>query len=475
MSKRVVIVGGGLAGLAAAEALSAQGLAVTLLEARPRLGGRASSFEDKASGTLIDNCQHVSLGCCTNFRDFCERTGLAPYFRVETELNFIGTDGVLNRLKADALPAPFHLARSFARLSYLDGRDQIALARGLSALAKSDPAKLNGQTFDRWLAEHGQTENAVNRFWHVVLVSALSESLDRIAVADARKVFVDAFLAHRKGWTVQIPTAPLGDLYGNQLLSHLEAQGVVVRVGAGVRQLIADDRGIISAELRNGESVAGDEFILAVPHYLAASLLPADLAEREEIQALDRLESAPISSVHFWVDRPITSLPHAVLIDRLSQWMFNRTALQAEEFQSDPPSYYYQIVISASRELDGTPSADTIAAVHEEICEIWPEAAAAQVVHSRLVTEHRAVFSVLPETEHLRPRQQSPICNLQLAGDWTRTGWPATMEGAVRSGYLAAENILSRLGRPQSLVKPDLESGRVARWLFGLPKANSLP
>jgi uncharacterized protein with NAD-binding domain and iron-sulfur cluster len=163
-----------------------------------------------------------------------------------------------------------------------------------------------------------------------------------------------------------------------------------------------------------------------------------------------------------------------VLIDRLSQWMFNRTALQAEESQSDPPSYYYQIVISASREIDGTPSAETIAAVHEEVCEIWPEAAEAQVLHSRLVTEHRAVFSVMPESEQLRPRQQSPVCNLQLAGDWTRTGWPATMEGAVRSGYLAAENILSRLGRPQSLVNPDLESGRVARWLFGLPKMNRL-
>ncbi len=225
MSKRVVIVGGGLAGLAAAEALSAEGLAVTLLEARPRLGGRASSFDDKTSGTLIDNCQHVSLGCCTNFRDFCKRTGLAASFRVERQLNFIGSDGVVNRLKADTLPAPFHLARSFHRLSYLENRDRIALARGLSALAKSDAGQLNGETFDLWLARHGQTENAVNRFWHVVLVSALSESLDRIAVAEARKVFVDAFLAHREGWTVQIPTAPLGDLYGKHLVSHLGTAG----------------------------------------------------------------------------------------------------------------------------------------------------------------------------------------------------------------------------------------------------------
>jgi len=474
MSKRVVVVGGGLAGLAAAEALSREGLAVTLLEARPRLGGRASSFDDKISGTLIDNCQHVSLGCCTNFRDFCERTGLAASFRVERELNFIGSDGVLNRLKADSLPAPFHLARSFHRLSYLESRDRLALAKGLLALAKADPVQLNGETFDRWLARHGQTENAVNRFWHVVLVSALSESLDRIAVAEARKVFVDAFLAHREGWTVQIPTAPLGDLYGKQLLSRLEEQGVAVRLGAGVRRLATDGGKVTSVELRNGEIVAGDEFILAVPHHLAGSLLPEDLARSEAMQAFERLETAPISSIHFWFDRPITPLPHAVLVDRLSQWMFNRTALQGQRPEGSQ-TYYYQIVISASRELEGTPSADTIAAVYDELCEIWPETTSAQILHSRLITEHKAVFSVTPESERLRPQQQTELPNLQLAGDWTRTGWPATMEGAVRSGYLAAENVLSRSGRPVSFVRPNLKVARLAKWLFGLTDATTSP
>ncbi|MBA3316098.1 MAG: hydroxysqualene dehydroxylase HpnE [Planctomycetota bacterium] len=467
MPKRVVIVGGGLAGLAAAESLSARGFHVTLLESRPRLGGRASSFEDKTSGTLIDNCQHVSLGCCTNFRHFCERTGLASSFRVERELNFIGTDGIVNRLKSTSLPAPLHLAQAFNRLSYLDSRDRVALARGLSALAKTDPSKLNGETFDVWLARHHQTENTVNRFWHVVLVSALSESLDRIAVAQARKVFVDAFLAHRDGWTVQIPNAPLDELYGSPLVAHLERQGVVIRTGAGVRRLVADGDRVIAAELRNGESIEGDEFVLAVPHYLAASLLPGNVADSSAVQDLERLETAPISSVHLWFDRSITDLPHAVLIDRLSQWMFNRTMLQAAIGRKDP-RHYYQIVISASRELDGTPTADTIAAVHEELCEIWPDARAATLLHSRLVTEHRAVFSVTPGSDRFRPRQQSPIANLQFAGDWTQTGWPATMEGAVRSGYLAAENVLTRDGRAEALVQPDLKRARLARWLLGL-------
>jgi squalene-associated FAD-dependent desaturase len=471
MPKRVVIIGGGLAGLAAAETLSARDQHVTLLESRPRLGGRASSFEDKASGALIDNCQHVSLGCCTNFQDFCQRTGMASSFRVERELNFLGTDGVVNRLTAKPLPAPLHLASAFNHLSYLERRDRLALARGLKALAKADVTKLNSESFDRWLARHGQTENTVNRFWHVVLVSALSESLDRIAVAAARKVFVDAFLANRGGWTIQIPTAPLDELYGTQLVSHLARQRAVIRTGAGLRRLIAEGDRISAAELRSGERVEGDEFVLAVPHYLVASLEPETLAASPAVQNLSQLETAPISSVHLWFDRPITSLPHAVLIDRLSQWMFCRTLLHSSSGRDDG-SYYYQIVISASRELDGTPSADTIAAVHEELCEIWPEAHAATLLHSRLVTEHRAVFSVTPDSDRYRPQQQSAVPNLQFAGDWTQTGWPATMEGAVRSGYLAAENVLRRLGRPERLIQPDLKVGRLAKWMFGLPQAH---
>lgn len=467
MKKRVVIVGGGVAGLAAAEALSARKHPVTVLEARPRLGGRASSFEDKTTGTQIDNCQHVSLGCCTNFRHFCDRAGLRSAFRTEQELTFIGADGRRSRFNASRLPAPLHLATAFGRLRFLSLRDKIAIARGLSALAKADARSLEQEPFDSWLARHRQTENTVNRFWHVVIVSALSESLERVSAAQARKVFVDTFLANRHGWMMQVPTVPLDELYETRLTACLERQKALVRTGAGVRALIAHEGRIAAVELRNGERIEGDEFILAVPHHLVRPLIPDAMAARPEFDDLDQLETAPISSVHLWFDRPITDLPHAVLVERLSQWLFNRTALQS----SEPPAdgrYYYQIVISASRELDGTPSRDAVAAVVDELREIWPAVSEAQLIHSRLVTEHRAVFSPLPGSEQYRPSQQSPVENLQFAGDWTRTGWPATMEGAVRSGYLAAENVLARSGRPERLVRPDLPVSRLSQWLFGL-------
>ncbi|MGC1275624.1 MAG: FAD-dependent oxidoreductase, partial [Planctomycetaceae bacterium] len=287
MKKRVVIVGGGVAGLAAAEALSARKHPVVVLEARPRLGGRASSFEDKTTGVQIDNCQHVSLGCCTNFRHFCDRAGLSSAFRTEPELTFIAADGRASRFRAGRLPAPLHLAPAFGRLRFLSLRDKFAIAHGLSSLAKADARSLDEEPFDSWLARHRQTEETVNRFWHVVIVSALSESLERVSTAQARKVFVDSFLANRHGWSMQVPTVPLDELYGTRLIAHLERQKAVVRTGAGVRRLIANEGRIVAVELRTGERVAGDEFILAVPHHLVRSLLPESAAARPELDDLD--------------------------------------------------------------------------------------------------------------------------------------------------------------------------------------------
>ncbi|MEK6262710.1 MAG: hydroxysqualene dehydroxylase HpnE [Planctomycetota bacterium] len=472
----IVVAGGGLAGLAAAVALTERGLPCEVLESRPRLGGRASSFLDPTTDSYIDNCQHVSLGCCTNFRHFCETTGLAEFFRRETTLYFIGPDGKVDPFSATSLPAPLHLAGAFTRLSYLSWRDKLALARGLKALARGVRADERSLPFSEWLARHGQTRAAIDRFWHVVLVSALSETLDRIDVEHARKVFVDTFLAHRDGWFVEIPTVPLEELYGGRLTEWLTSRGTTIRLQAAVEQIELDGDRAVGARLSTGELVVGDEFIAALPFFRVRSILPQSLAAHPDLAGIERLEAAPISSVHLWFDRPITELPHAVLVDRLCQWMFNRTALgvRAKSPETAKESkatgeHYYQIVISASRELAGQSREAILAQVLAELTAVWPETARATLLHSRQVTEHRAVFSPLPGVDQWRPWQQSPIGNLQLAGDWTRTGWPATMEGAVRSGYLAAANVLARLGRAESVVRPDLPVGVLSRLLMGVP------
>lgn len=468
---RVIIVGGGLAGLAAAAALGVRGLEVMLFESRPRWGGRASSFVDQESGELIDNCQHVAMGCCTNFRHFCKLVEIDDLFRTEPRLWFVEPSGRRSQLAAAPLPAPLHLFPSLVMLKHLSRRDKWSLALGLRALARAKRDHVRGWPFDRWLIEHRQTPGAIDRFWHVVLVSALSESLDRIDTWEARKVFVDGFLANREGWQVRMPTAPLSEIYGSRLTGWLERHGVTLRLQSGVSRLIVDGGRATGVELRTGERMDAAHVIVAVPWHIAGSLFPTDLQSHPQLQTLGELEAAPISSVHLWFDRPVMPLPHASLIGGLSQWVFNRNVIQG---RNDGQQHYYQVVVSASRSLSAMTNDQIVETVVGELRSAWPDAAAAKLLRGRVVTEHTAVFSPLPGADERRPPQQSFVPNVQFAGDWTQTGWPATMEGAVRSGYLAAENVLRCLGRSERLLQPDLPVAWLSRVLLGITKS-SLP
>ena len=457
-----------------------------MLESRPRLGGRASSIIDRDTGETIDNCQHVAMGCCTSFRQFCEETGCADLFETQKELFFVGPPGQAKvvRFAASSLPAPLHLASSFLRMPWFSLGEKRQIAFGLRALAK-DQTKTD-RSFQEWLDGQRQSETVQRRFWHLVLVSALSESLDRISFHHARKVFVDGFLASREGWEVSIPTVPLDDVYETRVSAALRKQGADIRVKSGVRRLVMSDGRVTGVELRDGSEVAGDEVVLAVPQYLVKAMLPDEQADRADVAALDQLETAPIASVHLWYDQPLTDLPHATFVDRLSQWMFNRTVLSSASPQPNlsplPPGgevavsaagegqngegSRLQVVISAAHDLSAITEQDVIAKVDKELREVWPDNHEARLLNGRMITEHRAVFSPLPGVDEFRPAQQSPIENLQFAGDWTRTGWPATMEGAVRSGYLAAENVLRRSGSSESIVPAELSPARLYRWLF---------
>lgn len=468
-----IIVGGGLAGLAAAAALAERGGRVTLLEARAKLGGRASSFVDPETGETIDNCQHVSLGCCTNLEHFCRTVGIDGLFRTEEQLTFIGPAGEVCEFSESWLPAPLHLLPSFRRMTYLTSAERRLLGRGLRDLARwravdgpgnpqDDPQR--PPSFEQWLIEHGQTPSLREKFWHVVLVSALSETLDRIDVGHARKVFIDTFLRNRQGWRVQIPRVPLDELYGRPVEAWLQSLGVDVRTGTPVRELELDGDHVTAVVLKNGERLTVADLILAVPHYRVQSLLPDSLKSRPEFTVIERIETAPISSVHLWFDRPIMEQPHVVLVGRLSQWVFNRSAIFGRE--ADDEAHCYQVVISASRDVRATSQEATIASVVRELAGIWPVAAEAELLRARVVTEQRAVFAPTPGVDQLRPAQQTALSNLQLAGDWTQTGWPATMEGAVRSGYLAAENVLARQGAAVRILQPDLAVSPLSRWLL---------
>jgi len=456
----VVIVGGGLAGLATAVALADTDCRVRLLEARRSLGGRAGSFRDPATGETIDHCQHVSMGCCTNLADFCRRVGVADAFRRDHSLHFIGPDATEYRFAASPLPAPFHLAPAFWRLKYLSVGERYRIGRAmwnLMRLAPGDNPSL--PTVGEWLIGQHQSPRAIELFWSVILVSALGEDLDRASLAAARKVIVDGFLSARDAYVVEVPRVPLAELYGEPLLRWLAGQGIGVSLETAVRGVSLVD-GRPSVTLASGETIGCDDVVLAVPWHKLAELVDDAIAGQWPwLGEMTAVRPSPISGVHLWFDRPIMTLDHAVLPGRLSQWVFRRD-------DGGERGHYYQVVISASHNLAGRDRAHVIAEVHRELASIWPQAADARLLNARLVTEHAAVFSVGPGLDCLRPRQQTTVPGVLVAGDWTATGWPATMEGAVRSGYLAAEAISRRVGDPRSFLVPDLPRGFWSRLLI---------
>jgi squalene-associated FAD-dependent desaturase len=465
---RVAIVGGGLAGLATAVALAESDCRVDLYEARRSLGGRAGSFRDPSTGETVDHCQHVSMGCCTNLADFCRRVGIENLFRHDRLLHFIGPDGRQFPLGAGLLPAPLHLAPSFWGFKFLSAGERLGIGRAMWKLMRlRTPDTAGSPTIGEWLKQQQQSPRAIELYWYVILVSALGEELDRASLAAARKVIVDGFLASREAYVLEVPRVPLAELYGEALERWLQTRGVQVHLNAPVRQVSHDDGPRVM--LADGNELRPRFLVLALPWHRLGDVVESNLAARWPwLKAMSAVDSSPITGVHLWFDRPIMPLEHAVLVGRLSQWVFHRPAetVAAKPAEGVAGGHYYQVVVSASRNLAGRDRGEIVDEVCRELASIWPQAAAAKRLHARVVTEQAAVFSVRPGLDQVRPAQQTPTPGVLVAGDWTATGWPATMEGAVRSGYLAAESILSSLSKPRKLLADDLPRGLLARLLI---------
>lgn len=429
----VCVVGGGLAGLAAAAALGDSGYEVELFESRGFLGGRATSYPvPGAEGEVIDNCQHVLLGCCVNLIDFYRRLGVAEEVHYFREFTFLEPGGRASKLQATALPAPLHFGPSFLTMPCFDWSDRVSIARGMLALMREHHrTDLDSITMLDWLRAHRQSPRAISRFWNQVLVSAINEDLDRMAAAHGFQVFRLGFLAGAHSSAMGIPAVPLADLYGEAAWRRLpevriHTRAPVESVEGGVR-------------LANGEHRNPAAIVLAVPFERAAAMAPHIGLN------FDGWEHSPITGIHLWFDRSITSLPHATLLDRTIQWMFNKSE-----------GRHIQLVVSASRSLTEMPRGEVIALALRELAEFIPASAHARLERAHVVKEIRATYSARPGLEAHRPTAETSDPKLFLAGDWTRSGWPATMEGAVRSGYLAAEAVCRRLGSPRQFLKPDV-------------------
>jgi squalene-associated FAD-dependent desaturase len=434
-------------------ALAPRGYRVTLLESRDRLGGRAGSFRDPQSGQLVDACQHVSMGCCTQLAHFFRTVGIDHLLEKLPCLYFLTPDRRRSEFRADPLPAPFHLLRSFFAAHYLTPAEKLRVAWGLACLRRVPPDA--DPPFQEWLRRHGQTPRIVERFWGVVLVSALNEAPERIGLKYARKVFLDGFLNDRRGFEVELPTVPLGRFYGAELCTWLTRHGVDLQLNQGVKRIEVEAGEVSRLVLRTGDGVRADWYVAAMPWNRLLDLLPDAVIDAHPcFSQLRQFETSPITSVHLWFDRPAFPLPHAVLLDGLGQWVFNRGEVAPGEF-------YLQVVVSAARQSRRLGQEEVKRRVVAELENLHPPLRAAVLRRGRVVTEHHATFSAVPGVDRIRPKQQSPIGNLLVAGDWTDTGWPATMEGAVRSGFLAAEAVvpgIRRSGFPHDQTPVRLET-----------------
>ncbi|HEX4003809.1 MAG TPA: hydroxysqualene dehydroxylase HpnE [Candidatus Acidoferrales bacterium] len=459
-SQSVLVIGGGLAGLACAVALAESGVKVRVFEKRPHLGGRATSYT-LPDGSEVDNCQHVTLGCCTNLADFYRRADAGQKIRFYDRLYFADREGRRSTIAASMLPPPLHMAPSFVGFGALGLADKAGIAKALMTIARAGgkPSNGSGVTMLDWLHRMGQTPDAIERFWRVVLVSALDEELSRMDAGYGIDVFWKAFLGSRGGYRIGIPSVPLGELYEG-CRDAIVRKGGEVRLRCGVREIRVSEKRFAGATLEDGTEISANACVAAVPHEVLPGLLPAAMGEEGGMLAgLQHIRTSPITGVHLWFDRAVMKEPFLALLDHTTQWIFNKTLLYAHAgTNGDGPSkgQYLQLVISASYDLVPRSRQDIIDVCRRELEEVLPATREAKLEKATVIKEVHATFSPEPGVDQWRPAQKTGVEGLFLAGDWTRTGWPSTMEGAVRSGYLAAEETLVSFGDPRKFVQADV-------------------
>jgi squalene-associated FAD-dependent desaturase len=474
--RNVVVVGAGVAGLAAADALTRDGASVTVLERRPLVGGRAYSYLHPALDEMVDS-QHVLVGCCTNLIEFCDAAGLAEKIRWYDRQTFLqpasaGMPTTASEIAPGALPAPMQYAGSFLRASMLTLADKLSVARGLQELLPGYPAT-DGESVASWYRRTRQTAGAIRHFWDPVLIATLNDSAENCSLKYAGKVFHELFLRSSGGGRLGIPTVPLSEFYAAGA-AMVERNGGKLQLRAGVERIVHQPDGRWALQTAEGEVIA-DDVILALPFEQTQRLLAAMsglTGTGEEVRAdllhrIGRFLHAPFISILLWYDRQICDLDHAWLLDTNIQWFFHKSRIR--RYPAERGSYV-ELVIAGSRTDLPKSRAELLQPAIEELQRFFPEARRARLVKSGILKEARATFSVTPGLDAHRPDQQTGLPGLFLAGDWTRTEWPSTMEGAARSGRLAAGAVR---GQRLRFLAPELPPSGLMPWIIRADKAST--
>ncbi|MCH7643256.1 MAG: FAD-dependent oxidoreductase [Myxococcales bacterium] len=437
---QIGIVGGGLAGLSAAIACGDAGARVTLFEARTRLGG--ATWSSERDGLWIDNGQHVFLRCCESYIAFLRRLGVMDLVTIQDRLDIpvLMPGRGMARLRRGALPAPLHMTGSLLHYSHLSVLDRLRVGRAALALRDldlSDP-KLDAQSFGSWLREHGQSEAAIERFWDLFTRGTINLRAHDASLALAVKVFQTGLLTDPRAGEIGISKVPLSQLHAEPAARELERLGGVVQTSAPVEAVECGPHGEVSVRSRD-RVFPFDAVIVATPHDAAAEILPDQAkVDREALRALGK---SPIMNLHIVYDRVVMDEPFAAGVETPMQWIFDHTAAAGL-----PSGQCLTVSLSAADAYLGVSREKLREQFEPALQRLFPAAKDAQIVEFFVTCERAATFRGAPGTASMRPKTETGVRTISLAGSWTDTGWPATMEGAVRSGNNAARAALLSVG-----------------------------
>ena len=441
MADEVLIIGGGFAGLAAGVALAEAGKRVCVLEQKPHLGGRARSFRDPTTGSIVDNGQHLFMGCYHSTIKFLTTIGTLEslHFQPRLEVPFLDRDGRVTRLDCPDLPSPWHLLLGVLRSGSFSLKQKVEVLRLGKDLrtAGQNSRPTAGESVTSWLSRRGQSEGLQRNFWDLLCIAAMNEDPRIASGLLFERVLRLALFSSPADSRLGIARVGLSECYTAAATAYIEARGGHVQTGRSVKQLLIAAGVCRGVDLASGEILEGAPVISAVPWQQLAAILPGELLRTEPFFAgVMALRPAPIISINLWFDAPITNLELVGLRGTTVQWLFDKSRILGAS------DHYVSLVLSGAHEHVSKSKEELLAIALRELGEMLPVVHKVKLLHSLVIKERFATFSPSPEAEPLRPPARTPIRDLFLAGDWTATGLPATIEGAVQSGYAAARDIL---------------------------------
>jgi len=447
----VVVIGAGFAGLSAAARLAAGGARPLVVEARSRLGGRATAFADRETGALVDNGQHVLLGCYRETFAFLREIGAAGNVRLDRQLavTMIDREGRRSRLSCPPLPPPMHLLAGVLEWNALSFRDRVSIAAMATPLRNARrelagaPVKAASadETVEQWLVRNGQTPRLREMLWHPLALAALNQPAARAAAPPFARVLAEMFGGDAEGAAIGLPTTPLHAMYAEPARLYIERRGGEVRAGAAATVVTDVDGGRVTGVRVGSDTIGTARVVSAVPWFAFGDLFDREPPSlRATIDRTRRMAASPIVSVNLWFDRPVFEEPFIGLPGRAMQWAFNKSAEAAGAHgeHGAPTEAHLSLVSSGADAMLARTNDDLIRAAHDELLDALPASRAAKLLRGTVVREPRATFSLAPG-QPARPPAETAVKGLVLAGDWIDTGLPATIESAVRSGHRAAE------------------------------------